>query len=339
MSAPTDLLFVDSFQHYASTAHMQRKWNQLDPGAILQAGVGPGGTQAFAGSAHKTLEGWDYATLTVGVRYKTNAFGGYIVQMNNGVPSGIDCRLDMLGDGRIRASIHGAVDDTPVAGFAALLNTYYFFEVKFTLSTPSAGNVTLTWEVRVNNVSLGTGAISTAYSSGLPRTFSQIGIGNPGGGDLASKCDLQVTDGEFLGDTSWGVIYPNAPGANSAWTTSPTQANWINTSEHDPDDFTTYNQADIVGNRDLYNMDDLSGLSFRIVGIQALNCSTKSASGVASFDGAIRTNATNVDEAEFGPSFGSWIYERKPYRNNPVTAVAFTPAEINAIQRGAVRIT
>ncbi len=86
-------------------------------------------------------------------------------------------------------------------------------------------------------------------------------------------------------------------------------------------------------------MDDLGG-TFKIVGVHALNCATKIAAGVASMNGSVKTNATLVqDPDEFFPSFGSWIYQRKGYELNPVTGLAWTSAEINAIQRGALRIS
>jgi hypothetical protein len=75
------------------------------------------------------------------------------------------------------------------------------------------------------------------------------------------------------------------------------------------------------------------------VGAHALNSASKSAAGVSSLEGSIKTNATLVQEAEFFPSYASWIYQRTGYRKNPVTGLDWTAADINAIQRGALRIS
>lgn len=329
MAAPTGLLFVDSFDHYNSLTLMQRKWTVATGKALTTGRSGSGQALecgATFGNPYLTY-GWKYTTICVGVAYKTNNFSNNIFQMS---AQGKTVFLGHVGDGRLNFGVNFTAT-APFDGFVMNLNTWYYFELKVTITTG-----TYTYEVRVNNSVIATGAFAAATNT--PLGFDTIQLGGPGGGNWCTVDDFYVTDGTFLGGASWAVIYSNAPGDATDWTPNPAVANWNNTKEHSPDDFTSYNQANVVANQDLYNMDDLGG-SFTIVGAHALNCATKIAAGVASFKSSIKTNASLVQEDEFFPSFGSWQYQRKGYIINPVTGIAWTSADIDAIQRGALRIT
>ncbi len=333
MPAPTGLIFVDSFDHYNSLPLMQRKWTVAAMHALVTGRSGSGQALEY-GATYGTPQltfGWNYPTITYGVAYKTTSFSNAVFYGNGlGLSS---WSLLHVGDGRLALDIHFHSNSGPFPGFVMSLNTWYYIEMKVTITS----NL-YTYELRVNNSVIATGALASTTFGTSPLGTQSISFLGPGGGLLAYIDDLYVTDGDFLGDANWGVIYPNAPGDAADFTPHPAVANWNNTKEHSPDDFTSYNQADTIGNQDLYNMDDLGG-SFKIVGIHALNCATKIAAGVASFDSSIKTNSTLVQEPEWFPSFGSWQYQRKGYEVNPVTGVAWTAAEINAIQRGALRIT
>ncbi len=340
MSAPTGLIFVDSFDHYNTLSEMQRKWT-ITAGLVPPGAPSSNFTTGRSGSGQAMLIGatyglplitfgWNFPTICPGVAYTCQALSNSIVE-----GSGIGLtrwRLAHVGDGRVMFLVGG--DSTgPINGFVMALNTWYFFEISVNITA----NL-YTYEIKANNATIASGTLVASTVGASVLGTQSLSFGGPSGGLLCAIDDLQVTDGEFLGDTNWGVIYPNAPGDATDWTPNPAVANWINTSEHAPDDFTSYNQADVVANQDLYNMDDLGG-TFRIVGIQALNCVTKSASGVSSIKGTIKTNGSLNQEPEFFPSFSSWLYQRTGYRKNPITGLDFTSAEINAIQRGALRIT
>lgn len=331
MAAPTGLLFVDSFDHYNTQAQQQRKWNQTKVAVVFDTGRSGSGQSikigaATAGAQAKTLEGFEYLTMAAGVAYKTQAFANSILYFFD--IAGHTWSLSHVGSGILKFSQFGGPSVT-LTGFSMNLNTWYFIEVYFSIAGANC-----TYNIRINNVSIGSGTLAGWTSTGA----ILVGLDAPGGGNVAWYDDLYATDGELFGDTAWGVIYPNAPGDASDWTPNPAVANWNNTKEHAPDDLTSVVDATTVGNQDLYNMDDLGG-TFVIKGIQALNCGIKSAAGIASYKGSLKTNATLYQEAEHGPSFGGWIYQRTPLRKNPVTGVDWTSAEIDAIQRGALRVT
>lgn len=328
-TAPTGLLFVDSFDHYNSLSLMNRKWT-IPNGKALVTGRGGVGQALECGATFGNpvlTHGWKYTTISAGVAYKTNNFSNNIFQQG---AQGKTVGLGHVGDGRLNFGVN-FVSSSPFPGFVMSLNTYYFIELKVTITT----NL-YTYEVRVNNSLIASDALSAATNT--PLGFDTIQLGGPGGGSWCTVDDFYVTDGAVLGDTQWVCIYPNAAGDSTSWTPNPAVANYLNVQEHSPDDFTTYNTAAATGNQDLYNMDDLAG-TFTIVGAHGLNCVSKSAAGVASLEGSIKTSGALFQEPEYFPSYGSWLYQRTGYLVSPATSGAFTSAEINAIQRGLLRIT
>lgn len=329
MAAPTGLLFVDSFDHYNSLSLMNRKWT-IPGGQALVTGRSGSGQALQTGASFGTPQltfGYTYNPIVIGVAYNTQSFSNNVL---GGTAQGRDFGLVHVGDGRLNFTVV-FTSTAPFDGFVMSLNTWYYVELSLTITSGAYAYI-----VRVNNSVIASGTLSTTTAT--PLGIQAVKFVGPGGGQSCLLDDLYVTDGAFLGDANWVPIYPNAAGDSTQWAPTPAVANWVNTSEHSPDDFTSYNQANAVSNQDLYNMDNI-GTGFKIVGAHALNCATKSAAGVASMEGSIKTNSTLSQEPEFFPSFGSWIYQRKGYEINPITGLAWTVADINAIQRGALRVS
>lgn len=335
MAAPTGLLFTESFDHFNTVPEMQGKWTSLGTGGAFVPGRSGAG-QAYEVSSTSSPAlclGYEYLTLAVGFGIKTNSFGSAWVTVTNVGTNGFE--LAGYGDGRLRVDFpFTAADSGPLPGFVFALNTWYYCELLITFNwtgTQMQGIYT----VLINGSIIATGTIQFPWGAQI--RIADVSFGGPGGGGRAQYDDIYITDGEALGDYNWICIFPNAAGDSSQWTPHPTQANYLNVQEHNPDEFATYNQGDGVGDQDLYNMDNVGNVS--IIGIQALNRHTKIAAGVTSFKSSIKTNATLIQEGEIQPSFGSWLYQRQPYRKNPVTGLDWTTADINAIQRGALRIS
>lgn len=336
MSAPTGLLFVDSFDHYNTLSQMQRKWTALGTGGAFATGRSGSGQcyQCTATGSPELTLGYEYATLASGFAYQTTAFANDLVNFRN-IRQGFNgFSLSHVGDGRLFVQFPFTGVQSIISGFTMSLNTWYYVELQCALNF-TGSQIQGNYIVRINNVVIASGTLSFNFGSAL--NFAQLVWGAPGGANNCSFDDLYITDGELLGDYNWICIYPNAVGDSAQWMPSPSQANYLNVQEHAPDDFSTYNEAGAIGNQDLYNLDNVGSVT--IIGIHALNCATKIAAGVASMESSIKTNTTLVQEPEFFPSFGSWLYQRQAYRKNPVTGLDWTAADINAIQRGALRIS
>lgn len=341
MPAPTGLLFVDSFDHYGTPpAQMQLKYTGAPSTPTFITGRS-GARQAInlsnASGGLSLTFGYEYPTLCQGIGYMTNAFSNGIFVVGNARSNGFGAQngLYHLGDGRLQMVFNGNTQP-PIAGLVIQQNTWYFVELYLSLTQGPPS--TASYVVRINNRTVESATVTVSQGGFTFYTLASVTLGIPGQGLNNFYDDWYITDGEMLGDTAWVPIYPNAVGDSSDWTPTPAVANWNNTKEHAPDFLTSYNEAAAAANQDLYNMDDLGG-GFRIMGAHALNAVSKNAAGVATLSSSIKTNATLIQEPVMNPSFGGWTYDRTGYRKNPVTGLDWTAAEINAIQRGVLRVS
>lgn len=326
-AAASALIFCDSFDHYANITLMQRKWTQVPGGGAIVAGRNGNGFQGGATSSPSLTFGPTFTKLCCGTAYNTQSFSNWISVFNDIVSGGL-VGLHHVGDGRVFVASNFG-NQSPFSTFTMLQNQWYYFELQVTSSPPN-----VLYEVRANG-----GTILSGSFLGGALNFNQLLMILPGGGLTAIIDDLYVTDGEFLGDVNIACLYPNAAGDNSAWTPFVAGANYLQVKEHSPDDFTTYNSSSAINQQDLYNLDNITGFFGTIKGAQALWCVARSAAGVGSVKGALKSGTTTIFDSEYFPSDVSWLYERAPYRTSPFTTLDWTVPEINALQQGIKRIT
>ncbi len=343
-SLGAELPFLDSFDHYATQAHMARKWSQSATSLSFVAGrdgIGqaiknPGQTQVF-----KTFIN-EYTQLSIGVAFKQSTFfGTTIIAVGNvkyggALPGNVLFTLSNVGDGRLKVGFSGV--ETIVPGFVGSLNAYYDYELKCTW-TYVAGHPVCAWEVKVNETSLGTGTSTCSFAT-ADATMANVWIGglNPAFGDQFYD-DFYCFTGEFLGDVRIVPLYPNGAGAASVWTPNGAGANYQCVQEHDPDDLTTYVSSATPGDVDDYQMDDIVGTPGVIKAVQALWCAQKSEAGTASITGQLISGADTDNSPEYFISDAGWRYWINGYRKSPFTGIDFTKTEINAIKQGQTRMS
>lgn len=144
---------------------------------------------------------------------------------------------------------------------------------------------------------------------------------------------IQDQDGAFLGSKMHCVgAFPTAAGDSTALTPSA-GSNWENVDEADPDDDTTYNSSATAGHRDLYNITDLPTYNGNVLGVDVWGRMRKDNGGTEQAKLAIKTNSTVYYGSDESLT-NSYAPYRKQYLVNPNTGVAFTQAEINALQVG-----
>jgi len=339
----TDLLFLDSFDHY-STAQFLRKWT-VGVGSIVPGRTG-NGLQIFGGGPEKTLgiisgATTERDTLYAGMAYNTQAFANWIWQFSNQV-NGITTQVNHIGDGRVRfhyAYTGGAADGDTISPPLFNTNEWYYVEMKSQVSF-SAPNLTFNNEFRVNENPVLSETFSLNCGSttfGSHAKFAQISPGGPGGGFHAIIDDLYVTDSEYLGDIKIAVLYPNAAGASTTWTPNVSMAaNYNMVKEHPPDDDTTVNTASTTGLIDYYNLDDIVGFTGTIKGAQALWLTKKSDTGTGAIKG-LWSAGSGHQTPEFFPSNLSYLYLIDPQRSSLDTGIDWTVGEINSLQLGIQR--
>lgn len=342
MSHPR-LPFLDSFDHEL-TPISTRKWTVSR--GVLVAGRHGNGVQLGVGNYCETYFCDDVHTMAAGCAYRTSAFANYPLAFWSGGESTAGTLTPMvslmhLGDGRLyvrAAGIGSAAVDSPPTDFVMQLNQWYYLELKaFTYGGIVNPIFAVDYEVYVNEEKVLEGTLAGVSWRVDHGHMNGLKITGPGGGLTATVDDVYCNDGTILGDIRIGVIRPNGEGTHQDWTPDSGGVHYSRVNELTPDDDTGYLKATAIGEKETHEYEDIS-VSGSIKCIQTLVCQKKSDAGSASTKSLLRNGAgAEVSGEIFYPSEGSWFYGRTGYLLSPFTGVAFTEAEINALQFGLER--
>lgn len=133
------------------------------------------------------------------------------------------------------------------------------------------------------------------------------------------------------------TLMPNAAGTYSQFVCS-TGTNHQALVDESPMNTTDWNASDVPGNIDCYGLSDLASTSVQVLGVNVTNYMMRSDSNPRTAANMMRTGTTDVIGATQAITTTYQTYT-DVYELNPVTGVAWTPAEINALQAGAKVIT
>jgi hypothetical protein len=338
MSHPR-LPFIDSFDHESEVAGA-RKWT------VNRAPITPNGRHgcgALLGGNCATFFATDYESMAAGCAYKTTSFQNAPLSLMGGwegiggsSPSSM-AALYHLGDERLYVRVSGNVvaKYSAPSDFVMQLNTWYYLELKATITTAYDGICSVAYEVYVNEEIVLSGTIAgMAFTHGV---MNGLALTGPGGGNTATFDDVYATAGVLLGDIRIGVIRPNGEGSHQDWAPDSGSAHFSRVNDLTPDDLTSYLSATEPGQKETHEYEDVT-ISGSAKAIQTLVCLKKSDAGSAGTKSLLRSGAgEEVNGEEFYPSEESWFYDRTGYLLNPWTGLAWTQAEINTLQFGLER--
>ena len=350
------LIFCDSFDHYAY-ADILKKWSSLSD-SDDQSGIGSSygrlgtkglrmGHSGYSSSAQEfvRLLAASVTTATVGAAVRPGSIGQKSVLFGFRHGSTIQVRLHMsaASPGRLALSRGGNFYDPVYNGATSYATsdigldagTWYFVELQVKSFHSTAGSV----EVRVNGVADASLTLTNANTD-------MAGTGHAdtlilGGGGLANQhfvdCDdLYVRDDTtFMGDIRVSALYPTGAGAHADFTRGATDsgANWSQVDETAPNSDTDFNASADVGNIDSFAMGNIGQTAATILGVQTNIFARKTDAGtrnLAPFErsGTTETPGTGV------PLSTAYTYQRATADVNPATGIAYTLAEINALEVG-----
>jgi hypothetical protein len=227
------------------------------------------------------------------------------------------------------ATLQASVLNSAIPGYASL-DAWNYVEAQ--VDHAASGNVT----VRVNNAVVLTWSGNTANTGNVTATAVLRAVS---AGTTASVRfdDYYFVNGAgsvatFLGDVRAIPLYPSGAGSSTQFTPSTAVANWTTVDEA-PYNTTDFNGSATAGHTDLYAMQDLPAGVTSVAGVRVYGVVQKTDAGARTGALLVRTGGTTYEGAEFAPGT-TYAYVTHLWPTNPATGVAWTPAEINAIEAG-----
>ncbi len=167
---------------------------------------------------------------------------------------------------------------------------------------------------------------------------------------LTADCPLMIFDDLYICDSSGTAqndflgpvrIFPLKPAADASTTWTPNSGTTGYTQVDDIgytlDSDSTYVESSTVGAKDIYDLEDLpAGYANPVAVSMYYVARHDDTSGGAGMAGILKSGATEVETAEaiLTSSYRSYFLDQQT--TNPDTGAAWTPAEINALQIGAI---
>lgn len=325
------IVFIDGFDLYSATIPMTAKAAWASVGTNFQTG-------RFGGQAVRSQNGAQpslnlasaLSTMTVGVAFRhvnAPAASRTVFQLRNGTTT--ICTLFLRTDNSLEF-VRGNTSGTNVllTTAASLLATgnWYFLELEF-LRSATVGTAAL----YVEGVSVASGSgLNTGASDinnilfGLPTTIVES----------HDYDDLYVTNTTTkLGPCRVETLRPSADTATAQWTPNSGTSHFNRVSDATYDGDTTYVASATVGNKDLYDIADLSSTPATIHAVQVTLAARKDDATARTIRSNNKSGATTTNGATITLS-ASYAVTVDMYATDPNTAAAWGASAVNALQIG-----
>ena len=332
--------FIDGMGHYA-TANIGAKWDTYNLVTVQPTGGRFGGGSLYSvgfrslGTFQKTLD--SQASWVIGFAINHQGF-------NSGVPKQTllqlyDTTLPQVAVVIYRNGQLGVeVDGSPLAGGVSTTvlsaNAWHYVEFQVTISTSIGANTCKVFidGVQVINVTTGQSTRSVSSSNNSANSIQFQGLISPTNWDDVYILDGTGTPTTPLGDSRVREQYPDAAGDTTQWTPQGFASNWQNVNENPADGDTTYNVTATVTNTDLYNL-AATGATGTINGVQVTAMCRKDDVGARSAATRIKTGGVEFTGSTIA-LLTTYVCLMTLYNVNPQTTIAWTVADLNALQAG-----
>lgn len=347
------IVFVDGVSHFTTTAQGDKKYANINQAP--SAGTGAFGTPSinfnendvngqvnFAASNEREFTVYLKTDATTEVRNLWTLFDNTFPQLF----------ADAQPDGSIKIWQGGLVVGGGFAGFperkvllgqSAANSIPFWTQALHKVSILHHGSTgTLDYSINGSSI-LSLAGINTAPSTALQSTILYLGYMNilPGSPRVVqgtwSHLVIADNQGDITGQPRLGGLFPDGAGATSAWTPSA-GANWQNVDETTPDDDTTYNESATVGNIDTYTMQNLPGAASSVVCVAVTIYIKKTDANARTVAAVLRIGGTDYIHATSKGVPGDYAFLQWIWLVSPATGVAFTVAEVNALEAG-IKVT
>lgn len=327
------LQFVDSKAHYTTLAQGNTKY-----GLSVAPSAGQGAFGTPGGKANPEQYNFTPSTnVEFGFFYTgDNGFGQWIFFTKG--PNEL-IWVDWMGDGGIKFwTVGGSPTHARGALLAAIpsgtvmLNVQNHFRIKIKIHA-TTGTIDV-WLNGVNVLSA-SGLNTTSYGEsdvGSIKTYSANSSNVAGG--YFSNIAIGTAAGDISGVQRLRALFPTGAGAHSDWTPL-SGSNYANVDETTPNDDTDYNSSATLGNIDTYAIDDMPSDTIGISAIAVTVRLKKTDANSLLLAAVLRIGGVDYVHADHkGLPGGAYVYLQWIWAVSPATGVAFTLAEVNAMEAG-----
>lgn len=330
------LIFSDGFDAYGTSGTSS---GMISKGWCLERDIYAGRTDGY--SMCPTASQHTYCTIGNNDATKTM---GFALQLTNS--SAWDHFYLYLGDGPNSPHIKVFLNSSQKLDFylgstlkqsgttTLSLNTWYYIEIKSTIDNSNGS-----YELKIDGITeYSDSGIDTKYlgDANWNRLDFYVSSG-PASGDILVD-DLYVTDSSgsvntgFLGDTHIETLFPNSDAGTNQWTTSTGTDHYALVDDNPMDD-SSYLEDDTSGNRELFDMDSLTGSGSIVATVSNVTYAVTDAE-VINIKPVIKSGTTTTTGSSSVIASTDWSKQVEIYEEDPDTTSAWTKTAVNAAQFG-----
>lgn len=326
------IFFFDSMAHYTTNAELLTKWDAnfgsapvASSGAFGYYGVRPN-NDAMALMVNFP----SVTTLELSAYFIAKAQFGQWIEFWNG--SNIQLRFHIFSDGHMNA-VRGTSPDLGSSAAAAIsFGVQHHLHIKIVFSQ-TVGTI----DVKIDGVNI-LSLSGQDTSAEAVADCTQLRLFGGGSSNVADCIWSHVALGNAAGDITGRprvqAVFPDGAGNYSQWNRLSGAANYEMVDEQFPDEDTTYVYESTVNDRDSYLYSNFLATTDTVLAVAVVPRARTDDAASRSIKTFVRAAGADHDHPDTVAVPGSYGYLQQIYQVNPATGLAWTPAEVNAIEAG-----
>lgn len=329
------LLYIDSFDHYASADLGAKGWANITNATITATGRLSSPGYLRLPNNGSTIDRTITATSGIVVGFGLSISSGTaqpICSLQSGTTAQVELRVSAT------RALTVTRNGTLLATSTTILSTgvWYYVELKISISD-TAGVVAMQINGASETLTFVTGnATNQDTRNGTPTTVDTVKF-QGAGAQIITIDDLYVIDtttgsapaNDFLGDCRVEAMLPSTAGNYAQWTPL-SSTNVSNVDESSPDGDTSYNSSSTANQIDSFNYTNITPSSATIYGIQYALSARKDDAGTRTIAPLSRQSSTDYASATTHNLSTSYAYYVQVKEQNPATSAAWTVSDVNS---------
>lgn len=335
---------IDGFDMYNGAGvgtGVQAFWSSVGSGGTIAMGTGRFSDQCLkltdGGGVFPALRRMlaaSQASFSVGFAFKYDSVSslgtGLMVQLMDSAPASQLSFYVVGSTGVLKVTRGQNVADLIVSSPSLIASGVWNYIELFGTVNSTTG----TLELWVNGTQIGTFSGNTQQTGNANIQGIQLQVPDISGSSSGYFDDLYITDtASRVGERRVETLRPNADTATKNFTPLTGTANYAMVDESQVDGDTSYVQASVVGNRDLYSIAALSSTPTTIDAVQVVSFAEKTDATTRAIYNSVQSAGTDSDGSSMNLSASYSRYNRI-IANDPNGGGAWTASRVNGLLIG-----